>query len=382
MTYYLSLCMMIKNESKNLIKSLESVKNIIDSCIMFDTGSEDDTIDILRDWCKTNNKPLHLKEGVFKNFAASRNELLNYADTVDSEYLILLDGNDELKEPEKFLSFLKKQDKKCEGFMLQQCWLTSGVTDKYWNVRCLKNKGGWRYFGRVHEWISKTNLETGEKIKAGVEKAPEECLLFQDRNADMAKSIPRFQRDKVLLLEDHKEDPEEPRTVFYLAQTLGSTGDKQDAYYYYKLRTTLKGFYEEIFHSYLRLGYISGTLKHPWEEQLKWYLKAFDYLPRVEPLVAIAEHYIKEHKYQSAFMYLLQAVNLKYPDQAILFVNNDCYNYLRWHLLGRCAYYIQQYRIGFDACQRAIAFKGKEVDKNNLKFYIDKLNELNSAKQE
>ena len=124
-----------------------------------------------------------------------------------------------------------------EGFMLQQCWVTHGSADKYWNIRCIKNKHGWRYFGRVHEWISKTNTTTGEKIDCKVGRGPEECLVFQDRNADMEKSLPRFQRDKVLLLEDHYEQPEEPRTMFYLAQTLGSTNDPEDAYYFYKLRT-------------------------------------------------------------------------------------------------------------------------------------------------
>jgi glycosyltransferase involved in cell wall biosynthesis len=369
---FLSLCMMIKNEEKNLLKTLESVKNIIDSCIMFDTGSEDNTLSILKEWCSSQNKPLYLKEGTFRDFSYSRNELLEYADTIPSEYLLLMDGNDELKEDIKFLQFLQNFKEKTDAIMLQQCWLTNGVTDKYWNIRCVKNNKGWRYFGRVHEWISKTNRDTGEKIKAGVSKAPPECILYQDRNADMEKSLPRFQRDKVLLLEDHHENPKDSRTVFYLAQTLGSTGDIQDAYYYYKLRTTLDGFTEEVFHSYLRLGAISQGLKHPWEESLKWYIKAYDHSHRAEPLVQIAHHYIDENNFRSAFMYLSECIKLEYPHSSILFVNRDAYDYSRWHLMGRCAYYVKEYEIGAKACEEAIKTKNLEVDINNLEFYKKK----------
>jgi hypothetical protein len=369
---------MLKDESKNLIKTLESVKDIIESCIMFDTGSEDDTISILREWCENNNKPLHLKEGKFKDFSFSRNELLDFADTIDSKYLLLMDGNDELKEPETFIKFLKEHDQregdKAEGIMLQQCWLTSGITDKYWNIRCLRNDCGWRYFGRVHEWISKTDRSTGEKIKAGVIKAPDECLLYQDRNADMEKSLPRFHRDKILLLEDHYEQPEEPRTMFYLAQTLGSTNDPEDAYYFYKLRTNYGGFVEEVFHSYLRLGFLTQALKQPWDESMKWYLKAYDHSHRAEPLNQLAQYYIDNHNFRSAFMYLSESIKLIYPHDAILFVNRDSYDYIRWHLMGRCAYYVGEYEIGMKACEEAIRVKNLEVDINNLKFYKEKLN--------
>lgn len=377
MTYFLSLCMLIKDESKNLVKTLESVKDIIESCIMFDTGSEDDTLSILKEWCENNNKVLHLKQGIFKDFSYSRNELLDFADTIDSKYLILMDGNDELKLPEKFLKYLKQHDSQenpSEGLMLQQCWLTSGVTDKYWNIRCIRNDRGWRYRGRVHEWISKTNRENGELIKAGVMKAPEDCLLYQDRNADMEKSLPRFHRDKVLLLEDHYENPEEPRTMFYLAQTLGSTQDLGDAYYFYKLRTNYNGFQEEVFHSYLRLGWISKKLGHPFTESLKWWLQAYDHSHRAEPLNQIAEHYIREHNFKSAFMYLSESIKLNYPNEAILFVNRDSYDYMRWHLMGRCAYYVGEYEIGKKACEEAIRVKNMEVDINNLQFYIEKIN--------
>ena len=385
---FLSLCMMVKDESKNIIKSLNSVKDIIESCIIYDTGSTDNTIDIIRIWCHTHDIPLHIKEGEFVDFSTSRNTLLEFADTIDSKYLLLLDSNDEMKESNKFIQFLKQNDNgdnKVDGIMLQQCWKLNDTIDKYWNVRCIKNKCGWRYTGRVHEWISKIGLhknidnlsddhrrEISKNVKTFITKAPEECSLFHDRIDDMAKSIVRFQRDKVLLLEDHRASPENTRIMFYLAQTLSSTQDYGEAFYYYKLRSLKGGFPEEVFHSLLRLGTLSMLLKHPWVESLKWFLKAYDHSHRVEPLCQIAQYYIQKHNFRSAFMYLSEAIKLDYPKNSVLFVNKFAHDYLRWHLMGRCAYYVKAYQIGLDSCMKAIPF-GKEVDKNNLEFYKEKI---------
>ena len=42
----LSLCMIVKNEEKNLPRCLESIKDIVDEIIIVDTGSTDSTIEI------------------------------------------------------------------------------------------------------------------------------------------------------------------------------------------------------------------------------------------------------------------------------------------------------------------------------------------------
>ena len=44
----LSLCMIVKNEEKHLVKCLKSVRDVVDEMIIVDTGSTDKTIDIAR----------------------------------------------------------------------------------------------------------------------------------------------------------------------------------------------------------------------------------------------------------------------------------------------------------------------------------------------
>ena len=70
---HIALLMMLKNEEKRLHVSLESVVGVVDSLIIYDTGSTDRTISILKEFSEKNSIPLRLKEGEFVNFSESRN---------------------------------------------------------------------------------------------------------------------------------------------------------------------------------------------------------------------------------------------------------------------------------------------------------------------
>lgn len=369
---HIALLMMVKNEHKRLHVSLESVVGYVNSIVIYDTGSTDNTIEIVTNFCEKNNIPLRLKQGEFTNFAESRNVSLDFADTFeDIDYLLLLDTNDELRNgPELRKECDKYLKEKNTGFLISQEWW-SGKYDKYYNVRLIKAHQGWRYRGRVHEWMKNTRYESDEEaIKDGDAVIRlENIILYQDRTQDDNKSRNRFARDKELLLEDHKEDPTEPRTIFYLAQTCGCLDHGEDAFYYYKLRTTLLGFWEERFHSYLRCGEISESFKHPWEESFKWYMKAFEHTARAEPLIKISQHY-KDNNWFLSFSFAEMACRLTYPDHCILFIDKHAYDYTRWHLLGLAGWYAGFYNEGKTGCKKALeAGINVELETNNLKMY-------------
>ena len=52
---HIALLMMVKNEHKRLYVTLNSVLGYVDSIVMYDTGSEDNTIEIASSFCKKNN---------------------------------------------------------------------------------------------------------------------------------------------------------------------------------------------------------------------------------------------------------------------------------------------------------------------------------------
>lgn len=371
----IGLLMMVKNEKKRIQVSMDSVTGYVDYFIIYDTGSTDNTIELIKKHCSKNKINLYMIQGEFTNFSESRNVSLEYADTVGVDYLILLDVNDELRGGEYLRKFAKSQKAtESTGYLTRQDWW-SGQYDKYYNMRFVKANSGWRYRGSVHEWMKNTSVKEGEKDPPVI-RMPEEIILYQDRTKDDNKTGKRFHRDKILLLKDYKKNPIEPRTLFYLAQTCSCLQQNEDSFYYYKLRSHLDGFQEEKFHSYLRCGDLTQSLKHDWHDSMAWYMKALEHSDRVEPLLKIADYYKNIKKWSISFNFLYMACSLQYPHHCILFVDKHSYDYTRWHYMGIVAFYCKQYEIGRQACLKAIKIGlNSELDSSNLKFYENKIEE-------
>jgi len=65
-----SIClnMIVKNESKIITRMLESVSSIIDCYCICDTGSTDDTLEVISTFFKNKNIPGKIVIEPFKNF--------------------------------------------------------------------------------------------------------------------------------------------------------------------------------------------------------------------------------------------------------------------------------------------------------------------------
>ncbi|OPY11330.1 MAG: SPBc2 prophage-derived glycosyltransferase SunS [Syntrophus sp. PtaB.Bin001] len=86
----LSLCMIVKNEEKHLIKCLKSVRDVVDEMIVVDTGSTDKTIDIARIFgAKIFEFPWT------GDFSAARNHSLDQA---TGDWILILDADEVISE--------------------------------------------------------------------------------------------------------------------------------------------------------------------------------------------------------------------------------------------------------------------------------------------
>lgn len=371
MSCRIAACLMVKNESKRIQVTLDSIDGVVDGLIVYDTGSTDDTLAKVKAF---SSAPVHLLEGEFENFSVSRNKLLAFANRWkdDYAYFLLMDCNDELQGDLK--SELAAHPD-ATHFLVPQLWQTDYI-NKYYNIRIIKSGLPFRYQGPVHEYLELTT--TPSSSSAAAVKLTH-TSLFQDRRQEDTKSELRWNRDLDLLLQEYTRDPNDPRTVFYLAQTYGCLQRYSEAYRYYKLRLGLEGFYEERFIAMERCGDYSQQD----DKKVRWYLRAFDLIERVEPLLKIVEVYKAKRKFKVAYAFLTLACELPFPDTCILFVDRTAYDYKRWHLMGIIAYYVGKYAEGIEGCQKAIAAGiNVPLDTSNLAFYQCRRSRSNKGKEE
>lgn len=355
----IGLLMMVKNEHQRLHVSLDSVvdeetgEKFVDAIIIYDTGSEDDTMDIVKAFSEKHKINLYMIQGEFENFAVSRNVSLDYADTVNVHYLLLLDCNDELRGGKYLRSYARQMlEAKNNAYLVVQLWKSQHY-DRYYNTRFVKARSGWRYEGVVHEYMRDT-LSKSNEPRFPVLSVDDRVILYQDRTADDDKSKKRFSRDRTLLLEEVRKNPEDSRSMFYLAQTCMCLHRNWESLYYQKKRLDLGGFQEERYHAYLRSGIASLNLRHPWPVVMGWFTLSFQHSPRIESLLKLGCFYEATGNLPLAWAFFHTSCKVPFPKKDILFVDNVAYDYDCWHYLSSVAYRVNKFEEGRNASLKAI----------------------------
>ncbi len=350
---------MVKNEEENIIKTLSTCLGAADLVIILDTGSTDKTIELAKEFSRKNNLPFFcIKSEWINDFSYSRNILLDYSDD-KADYLLLYDANDELKEAKKLKQYIRSNhnNPKIKGYYVEQEWKNGDQLDNFKNVKLTKTKQKWKYYTPIHEYIfipdlvpeNVPSIETTTGIK-----------YYQDRKEDNKRTMKRQERDKEILYNLYLKNPYESRTLFYLAQTLAACHEFRQAYIFYQRRLKHLGHSEEVFLSYVKCGELAVVMNHGWEECETWFLKAFQYMPRIEPLIRIVTYYYSTNKnLHMAYMYCRTAIQLAYPDSATLFVSTYFYNYLKWHLYAKICYDLGLKQEAFGALQNIVKFGNK-----------------------
>ena len=91
----LCLNMIVKNESKIITRLFDSVVPIIDCYCICDTGSTDNTIEIIENYFKEKNISGKIIQEQFQDFAYNRNFALQKCEGM-SEYILFLDADMQL----------------------------------------------------------------------------------------------------------------------------------------------------------------------------------------------------------------------------------------------------------------------------------------------
>ena len=223
----LSVAMIVKNEEKNLRRTLEALQllnNKIDyEIIIVDTGSTDSTMDIARNF--TNKVYEHPWNG---NFADMRNISIKYC---TGDWILVLDADEVLENPDELVCFMKSD--KASLFKSAKVNLKNITTcneEKFVYgslIRMFKNSPDLKYVGRVHEQAEAKTPTANTKIS---------FLHYGYSREDYEVMRYKYERNKKLLLQDLKEQKGDNRiyTLFQLSQTYSMANEYKEAMKYIK----------------------------------------------------------------------------------------------------------------------------------------------------
>ncbi|MFW5980295.1 MAG: glycosyltransferase [Halanaerobiales bacterium] len=149
----ISLCMIVKDEEKNIKRCLESVYKYLDEIIIVDTGSSDNTIRIAKEYGAK-----ILEEKWDDDFSKARNKSLEYA---TGEWILYLDADEylPLKTAEGLRELVKDNTITAWIFSIISPINESGDVNKHINIRLFRNKKEYYFKGKIHEQIKASILK-------------------------------------------------------------------------------------------------------------------------------------------------------------------------------------------------------------------------------
>ena len=367
----LCLNMIVKNESKIITRLFDSVINIIDSYCICDTGSTDNTCDIITYYFKNKNIPGKIIREPFKNFEYNRNFSLKGCFGM-SDYILFLDADMILNVK----NFNKKDLVVADHFSILQ----GNDNFYYQNVRIVKNNGLYSYVGVTHEYIN-----TPPNTRNGIITKNE---LFITDYGDGGSKNDKAERDIRLLTEGIVNEPHNSmRYLFYLANTYRDCGQNENAIETYKKRILMGGWNEEIWYSLYSIGLCYKRMDKISDAIFYW-LEAYEKHPhRIENIYEITDYYRCNSQYKVAFAFFNMAMNVlennkinNIDKDSFLFLNNDTYTFKFYYLYILIAYYngitnINDYLVKFFNYCNFSDMKNNFIV--NMKFYKDILTPQN-----
>jgi len=354
----LCLNMIVKNESKIITRLLDSVSNFIDCYCICDTGSTDNTTELITEYFDSKNITGKIVFEPFKDFAHNRNFSLQSCIGM-SDYIIFLDADMVLQ----INNFDKASLSMADSFSILQ-----GTDDfLYYNMRIVRNNGKYSYFGVTHEYIN----TPPDNHNINLEK----WKLFINDIGDGGSKGNKAERDIMLLTKGIEENPNSDRYHFYLANTYIDSGKNEEAIETYRKRIKLGGWNQEVWYSYYKIGIAYRRLGKINDAIYAW-LEGYNYFPdRIENLYEIINYYrdVGQCKTARVFYNLAKSIlnkNLKWSDY--LFLQNDVYTYKLEYEYSIIANYIEVTNIGEQIITILNNCNEQGINNNllsNMKFY-------------
>jgi len=324
------LISMIRNEGANIERCYKAVENLVDAYCVCDTGSTDNTIECVKDVLK--GKEHLVFQNTWINFGKNRTlsflEARKYAKglkwNLRDTYGLLLDA-DMIFNDNSLRDWLEKSSKD-EGYLITQ--VKEHEHCEYPNVRLVRLDVDWTSVGVTHEaWLIKDEKTKYRGIDITKVKIDKEVCWIDDKD-DGGYKADKFERDIKLLTKSLEDEPNNPRTFFFLGQSNINLKKYDEAIKWYTKRIQASNNLKDDEEGWYAMYYISKCYYYlgKFVDMEYFALKSFETRPtRLEPLFFIIRHFCDKGMLFKAFEYAYKGIQIEYPKDDIIFVEKDIY---------------------------------------------------------
>lgn len=341
--YNLTLAMIVKNESPNIERCLESVAKYIDYYVIADTGSIDNTKEIIKKFFDDRNIPGEILDHPWEDFGANRSKVLKHCHG-KTKWALMIDADDTI-EGELPTNFNDDLD----GYVVK---ISRG--NMLWYRAQMFNLGKklWWYEEPLHEYAICEQPMKVEKLEGNYSWfVRTEGCRSREVNSDREK----YARDYFLLKKYLEKEPESVRKQFYAAQSAFDAQLFEIAEKEYLKRISMNHWPEEVFYSWIRVGICREVLGRPVAEIADAFLQAFDVRPnRAESLYYLSCLYRKHNRPRNAFLAAAQGASIPQPTEDILFVDSAIYQWGMLDEVATTAFYVGKFHMGLSACEKLL----------------------------
>ncbi len=381
------LVMIVRDEAhivekglSNIARCLTSVNNIFDNYVICDTGSIDNTKEIITDFMKKHDKEGFLIEKEWKNFGFNKSYLLDVAFTKNlskgAKYLMWLDADEvylnkkgkypTIEDKDRLFKFLESNSE--SGIFMMQ---THYGNLKYMRWQFVRNNQLYIWKSPAHEYLVASNPTNTTNIL---------FLTLLARNEGNSSRDPERTKKYIKMFKEFLlENPKSPRETFYLASSLSENGQYEEAIKYFKMRTRLGGYYQEKYISMLRVGNLYFRQLENYNEAELWLSSAStEFIDRLEAPLELLYLYYRVKKYEEGMKIVRKFDEVsRFPSNDKLFIETDVYDWKYDLQASLISYHVGEYTLALKYGRNIIS-RGKypqnmeSVLNKNLEFFSEK----------
>ena len=340
----ITLCMIVKNESHIILECLNTVYKYLDYWVICDTGSTDDTQNIIKNFFEEKGIPGEILQHEWKGFGHNRTEAFRACEG-KADYAFVIDADDYVEGTMPF----DKETMDADVYALRM-----GRPDfSWWRNQVFKLDIKWEYVGVLHEYARCEKKDVVPNKLIGDYRIV--ARTMGARNVGIAP-IDKYKKDAETLEKALLDEPENQRYHFYLAQSYFDSQQWEKAEKQYIRRAEMGGWPEEVYYSIYRMALCKAMMERPWPEIQQAFLDAYNFRPcRAEPLYHIAQVYRQKFNMPVlAYLFARAAADIPFPYQDILFVADAIYKYAILDEIAATAFYAGYPVVGHDACVKLL----------------------------